>query len=99
MAKFEKQYPLIGKPLNSIVKYAGSKSAVNLWVPRAACHYHSASWADVAAWFGRVRMVLLPAIMLGNYFGVIDFVPWARVILAVWVCVTLGLVFRICRNF
>mmetsp|Transcript_20048 Transcript_20048/g.52066 ORF Transcript_20048/g.52066 Transcript_20048/m.52066 type:complete len:216 (-) Transcript_20048:234-881(-) len=39
-----------------------------------------------------VRMVLLPCIMLGNYFGLIDFVSYARVILCLWVCVAAGAV-------
>eukprot|EP00037_Helgoeca_nana_P033297 m.417350 g.417350 ORF g.417350 m.417350 type:complete len:216 (+) comp30402_c0_seq1:134-781(+) len=39
-----------------------------------------------------IRMVLLPGIMIGNYMGLVNFVPWARVILALWVCVTIGAV-------
>ena len=61
---------------------------------------HSTLHAWVRACINRVRVTVLPAVVAGNYFGVIDFAPYATYILMAWLAVfvtTIATMFKIRR--
>ena len=42
--------------------------------------------------FFSIRVTALPVVVAGNYFGYIDFAPYATLILMAWIAVFLGTV-------